>query len=94
MLSIVLVASELPEDSQCPLVMPDLLEAVKFASLWATKDPQWIKDNKIFWILMDMSIHMAINCKPRLSPTNFDRLQEYVEFNTDFHHVSICVKGP
>lgn len=32
---------------------------------------------------------MAISRKPWLSPTNFDKLQEYVEFKADFHHVSI-----
>lgn len=71
--------------------MPDLPEAMKFASLWATKDPHQIKDKNIFYILMEMSIHMAINRKPWLSPTNFDKLQEYVEFKAEFHHVSIHV---
>ena len=64
LLLIVLVAWELPEDSQFPLVAPDLPEAAKYASLWETKDAQRIKDSKIFWILMEMNIHMAINCKP------------------------------
>ena len=36
-----------------------------------------------------MSIHMAINRKPSFTPTNFEKLQEYVEFKVDFHHVSI-----
>lgn len=40
LLSIVLVAWELPEDSQFPSVMPDLPEATKYALLWATKDAQ------------------------------------------------------
>lgn len=63
-LSIVLVAWELPEDSQFPLVAPNLLEAAKYNLLWATKEAQCIKDSKIFWILMDMNICMAINHKP------------------------------
>lgn len=33
---------------------------------------------------------MDINHKPRLTPTNFEKLQEYVEFMAYFHHVSIC----
>lgn len=89
MLSIVLVTWELLEDSQFPLVASDLLEVVKYASLWETNNPQRIKDNKIFWILMEMNMHMAINHKLRLSPTNFDRLQEYMEFKVDFDHISI-----
>lgn len=40
LLSVVLVAWELPEDSQFPSVARDLPEAVKYASLWATKDVQ------------------------------------------------------
>jgi len=38
LLSIVLVAWELPEDIQFPSVVPDLLEATNYASLWVTKD--------------------------------------------------------
>lgn len=34
-------------------------------------------------------MHMAINRKPQLLRTNFDRLQEYIEFKVDFYHVSI-----
>jgi len=32
---------------------------------------------------------MAINRKPQLSPTIFDKLQEHVNFKANFHHVSI-----
>lgn len=84
-----LVAWELPEDSQFPLVAQDLLEVVMFASLWAMKDPQRVKGNKVFWILMEMNIHMAINPKPWLLPTSFDQLAEYVEFKVEFHHGSM-----
>ncbi len=38
LLSIVLVAWELLKDNQFPSVALDLLEAAKYASLWATKD--------------------------------------------------------
>jgi len=67
LLSIVLVAWELQEDSQFSSVVPNLPEATNYASLWATKDAQQVKDSKIFWSLMEMKIHMAINRKPRLS---------------------------
>ncbi len=89
MLSIVLVAWELPEDSKFPSIIVDLPETVKYASLWTKKDPQWVKDRKIFWTLMEMNVHMAINCNPWLSLTNFDNLQEYAEFKADFRHISI-----
>jgi len=69
------VALELPEDNQFPSVVPDFPEAVKYTSLWETNNSQQIKDNKIFWILMEMNVDMAINPKPWLSPTVFDKLQ-------------------
>lgn len=63
LLSIVLVAWELLEDSQFPSVAPDLPNGVKYASLWATKDAHRVKDSRIFWILMEMNNCMAINHK-------------------------------
>lgn len=54
----------LPKNSQFPSVAPDLPEAAKYTSLWETKDVQCIKDNRIFWILREMNICMAINHKP------------------------------
>lgn len=56
-----LVAWELPEESQFPSIMLDLLEAVKYTSLWETTDVERVWDNKNFWILMEMNIRMAIN---------------------------------
>jgi len=59
-----LVAWEMPEDSQFPSIALDLPEVEKYTSLWVSKDVQCIKDNKIFWILMEMNIRMAINHTP------------------------------
>lgn len=89
LLSIVLESWELLEDSQFPLVALGRPEAAKYASLWVTKDVQRIKDNKIFWILMDMNICMAINRKLWLSPMAFSNMRGYAEFKVYFHHVSI-----
>lgn len=44
---IILVAWELPKDIQFPSVVLDLLEAVKYASLWVTKDEKQIKERNI-----------------------------------------------
>jgi len=55
-LSILLVTWELPEDSQCPSIEQDLPEAAKYALLWATKDTKRIRETKIFWVLMEVSI--------------------------------------
>ena len=48
LLSIVLVAWELLENSQFPTIVQDLPEVAKYASLWATKYAQRIRDTKIF----------------------------------------------
>lgn len=84
-----LVAWEFPEDNQVPTIAKDLLEAAKYASLWATKDVQWIRDNKVFWVFMEMNIRMGITRKPRLSPTVYNSLQSFTKFKEDFHHVYI-----
>lgn len=95
MLSIVLVAWELPEDSQFHSVTPDLLEAVKYASLWVTKDAQRIRERKIFWVLMERNIWMGINRKPWLSPIIYNSLQSFSEFKVYFYHVFIrALKDP
>ena len=51
-----LVAGELLEGSQFPSIDRELPEAMKYASLWATKDATRIRDTKIFWVLMEMTI--------------------------------------
>lgn len=89
MLSIVLVTWELSEDSQFPLIETDLLEAAKFASLWATKDVDRVRESKVFWVLMEVSIRTTINQKPWFSPTVFEQLSGYTKFKVDFHHVYI-----
>lgn len=61
LLLIVLIAWELLEENQFPPLEEGLLEATQFAYLWATKDPARITKTNIFWVLMEMSLCMAIN---------------------------------
>lgn len=75
--SIVLMAKEVPEDSQFPTIDRDLLEAVRYTSLWATKDDTRICDSKIFWVFMEMNLRIGINCKPSLFPTIYNSLQSF-----------------
>lgn len=89
LLSIVLVARELQEDNQFPTIHRDLLEVVKYASLWATKDVNQIHDNNIFWVFMEMNIRMGINHKPWLSPIIYNNLQSFAEFKANFHNIYI-----
>lgn len=89
LLSIVLVAWEFLEDNQFQTIAKDIMEAMKYALLWETKDAQRIRENKIFWVFMEMNIRMWINCKSRLSPTIYNSLQSFTEFKADFNHVYI-----
>ena len=52
LLSIMLVAWELPEDIQFLRIAQEFLEATKYASLWETRDAQRIRDNRIFWVVI------------------------------------------
>jgi len=89
LLSIVLVARELPEDNQFSTINRDLSEAVKYASLWATKDSNRICNSKIFWVFMEINLKIGINRKLQLSPTVFNILQSFSEFKADIHSVYI-----
>jgi len=80
LLSILLVAWKFLEDNQFPLQAEDLPEATKFASLWTIKDLERIKESKIFWILMEMYLQVAITQRPRLFPTLLKQLTTFVEF--------------
>lgn len=91
LLSIVLVAWELLKASQIPSLKEGLLEVAQFASLSSIKDVGRITKMKIFWVLMEMNLYMAINQHPRLSPTLFMHLSAYVAFKADFHKVYIQV---
>lgn len=91
LLSILLVARELLEDSQFPSIECDFLEAMKYASLWATKDTKRIHETKVFWVLMDASIYMWINRRPSLSPTVHNNLQSFVYFKVDMDNIYIRV---
>ena len=88
-MSIVLVAGKLPEDSQFPTIERDLSEAAKYASLWATKDANRIRDNNIFWVFMEMNIRMGINHKTKLSTIVYNNLQDFSKFKVDLHKIYI-----
>lgn len=70
LLSIMLVAWDLLEDSQFPPVDKGLLEVAQFSSLWATKDIVRVMETKVLWELMEV----AINQKLQLSPMVFEKL--------------------
>lgn len=78
LLSIVLMAGELPEDSHFPIIDRDLPKAAKYALLWATKDAKRIHNSKILLVFMEMNLIMEINrklCCHSLSITAYRVLQ-------------------
>lgn len=62
---------------------------MQFASLWSPKDVAHITKMKIFYVLMEMSLCMAINEHPRLSPTFFMQFSAYATFTANLHKVYI-----
>lgn len=56
LLSILLVAGELPEDSQFPSIEDDMSEAARYTSLWATQDLKRIHETKVLWVFIEVSI--------------------------------------
>jgi len=92
MLLISLVAWRLPKDSQFPPQDVDLPEAVKFALLWVKTDLVRAMEMKMFWVLVEMDLHMVINQRLRLSSTLFEQLEAYAEFKAIFT-MCISVQG-
>ena len=84
-----LIAGELLEDSQFPIIDRDLLEAAKYAPLWATKDAKRIHVIKVFWVLMEVSIWMWINRRPCLSPIEHNSLKSSSNFKANMHNIYI-----
>ena len=48
-------------DSQFLTTDGDLPEALRYTSLWATKDVNRIHEIKVFWVFMEASIQIGIN---------------------------------
>jgi len=62
---------------------------MKYALLWATNDVKRIRDTKILWVLVEASIWMWINQRPRLSPTMHNSLQSFADFKANMHNIYI-----
>ena len=92
LLTILLVAGELPEGSQFPDIEKDVPKVVWYNLLQATKDAARIREIKVFWIFMEASIWTRISRKPRLSLTVYNWLQSMAEFKADMHNLYIQVR--
>ncbi len=84
-----MVVWELLEDNEFPTVEGDLLEAVRYASLCATKYATRIHKIKVFWVFIEVSIRTWIIRKPHLSPTVHNSLQSVAKFKEDMHNLYI-----
>lgn len=89
LLSILLVVGELLKGSQFPNIEKNLPEAVRYNSLWATKDATRVHEIKVFWIFMEASIQRLIDCILWLSLIVYNNLQSLVEFKADMHNLYI-----
>ncbi len=74
LLSILLVAGELPKDSQFPTVERDLPKAVRYTSLWETKDAMRIQEIKVFLAFIEVCLRTWIIHRPCLSLTTCNSL--------------------
>ena len=92
LLLITLIAWRTLDDAQFCTANPDLGEAIKFSSLWASKDPNRAIESNMLWALFEMDLWMVINHKPMLSPSLFKEYQCIFEFKVVFHHVYIHVR--
>lgn len=61
--------------------------------LCATKDSMWIRETKIFWVLMEVSVWMWINRRPLLSPIVYNSLRRFADFKADMHNVYIKARN-
>jgi len=57
------------EDSLFPSIDMDVYEAARYASLWFTKESTHATKYRIFFVVMEMYLHMVVNQYARLSPS-------------------------
>lgn len=91
LLTILLVIGELPKGSQFPNIEKNLPEAMKYNSLWDTKDAMMIREIKVLLIFMEASIRTWIARRPWLSLTIYNCLQSVDEFKADMNNLYIRV---
>lgn len=53
---------------------------------------KWIRDIKIFWVLMEVSIQMWISRRPCLSPMVYNSLNSFAKFKANMHNIYIRVQ--
>lgn len=89
LLSILLVAGELPQGSHFPSIEDSLSEAVQYTFPWATKDAVRVSDIKIFLGLHGGDYPDTDLSQPQMSPTIYNNLQGMAEFKADMHNLYI-----
>jgi len=84
-----LIATDLPKDSQFPVLEPEWPEAARYASLSATRDTGRIQNIKIFWIMMHANVRQWINALPWLYDRIYESMKHIAEFKEDMHRIYI-----
>jgi len=86
-----LIAWKEPEYSYFPSIEVDVCQAVRYASLWCTKDPTCAVENKILFLVMVMDLDMVVNQYPRLSSILYKQYCHIAEFKEEFHGAYVKV---
>ena len=84
-----LVTWDTLEESVLPKIPLRMCEGARYAHLWNSKDAQHIEDNKVFWILFQSSVATAMNSRPWLSPTIYEKYKSISVFQVTMHHIWI-----
>lgn len=66
-----------------------MCEGTCYTNLWDTKDAQRIEENEVFWVLFQSGLTIAINTRPRLSPTIYDKYKIIDAFQVTMHNFQI-----
>jgi len=86
------IAYRTPNESYFPNFDLDLCEAIRYASLWLSKDPSLMVKNTLFWVMFEMDLCSVVNQKPWLSLVSLNQYHGIANFKEDFHNIYLQAK--
>ena len=69
----------------------DVCGIARYSSLWITKELTHATGNRIFYLVMDMMLHMVVNQYPRISPRLYTQYCHIANFKVDLKRVYVKV---
>lgn len=82
---IMLISWKDMEESKFPPIKLYVCEATEYASLQYTKEFLCAMENRIFFIILLMDLHMVVNQHIRLSPSLYRQYCHITNFKVNFH---------